>query len=486
MIVITVARKSLEGTVAENVLKHGTGALNIDASRVGTQTEIHTSAPRAVRTGFIKGFVAGTKTEKRNYGRWPANLILEHRPGCRCEGTRKVKPSNGSGIAHGRNASAGIIYGAGKGLISQKKGEDQLAYVDSDGLETVAAWECAEGCPVAFLDDQAGVVRSAGMYPSSSSRSDNYIYGARVGKQGRLYEDKGGASRFFKQVQETDMIQVPEDLLEYLITAISPPDERATFMELADWPEFLGKDLCGLIVRGTPTEEQSAVLMEVLRPGAHLLVIAPDTEPTGHTGACRVEDAGFEIRDAILWVREPGKLHYVPKASRSEREEGCQHLPPKTGAEAVDRKEGTAGLDNPRAGAGRTAEEVHNFHPTVKPIALMERLLTGIPTDEGPVVDPFGGSGPTAIACLKTGHDCVSIEMEEDYLGIQDARVRFHDRNYQGWLKTPIESDLGEPEEPEVKEQSLDELFGWDDPDPVPDEQDLQDEPLTVKEEEPS
>jgi len=261
------------------------------------------------------------------------------------------------------------------------------------------------------------------------------------------------------------MGQVPSDLVEYLRTMISPPGEAALYvsdLEVA-WPdlqdELKGGNVCGMIVRGTPTEEQAAFLMKALRPGAHLLVIAPDTEPTGHTGACRVEDAGFEIRDAILWVREPGKLHYVPKASRSEREEGCHNLPARTGAEAVDREEDTAGLNSPRAGAGRTASQVHNFHPTIKPINLMVRLLADVPKDQGPVVDPFMGSGTTAMACLETGHDFVGIEREEDYLKIADARVRYHDHVYQGWAETPIESDLGEPAEEDLSEQSLDDLL---------------------------
>ncbi len=66
----------------------------------------------------------------------------------------------------------------------------------------MTAWACVEDCPVAELDRQSGDVRSAGNYPSGSVRSDNYIYGSRDGQQGPLYDDKGGASRFFKQVQD--------------------------------------------------------------------------------------------------------------------------------------------------------------------------------------------------------------------------------------------------------------------------------------------
>lgn len=72
---IIMARKPLIGTVAENIAQHGTGAINIDGCRVGTETRINASAPRAERNGFVKGFVSGTETENKDYGRWPANVV---------------------------------------------------------------------------------------------------------------------------------------------------------------------------------------------------------------------------------------------------------------------------------------------------------------------------------------------------------------------------------------------------------------------------
>ena len=60
----------------------------------------------------------------------------------------------------------------------------------------------------------------------------------------------------------------------------------------------------------------------------------------------------------------------------------------------------------------------------MKPIDLMVKLLADVPKDKGPIIDPFLGSGTTGIACLKTGHDFLGIEREEEYLGIADARVR--------------------------------------------------------------
>jgi len=70
---ITVARKPLIGTVAENVLAHGTGALNIDATRVGTETRINAGMSSL-------GVMHDDEWKPRDVsstvtGRWPANLI---------------------------------------------------------------------------------------------------------------------------------------------------------------------------------------------------------------------------------------------------------------------------------------------------------------------------------------------------------------------------------------------------------------------------
>jgi hypothetical protein len=173
-------------------------------------------------------------------------------------------------------------------------------------------------------------------------------------------------------------MNLPEDLIDYFDTLISPPGKSAYFIvdvaEEGIWKDLASKpdeSLSGVIAIGTPTEAQAQELMRVLLPGAHMVLVAPEEEPTGHTGACRIEEAGFEIRDAILLADQAEGIHYVPKAGRKEREAGCAHLEGKTGAEATDRQEGTAGLNSPRAGAGRTASHVKNHHPCLHPDALV-------------------------------------------------------------------------------------------------------------------
>lgn len=73
---IVVARKPLVGTVAGNVLTHGTGALNIDATRVDAAEALVRPAVRRDDNDVLgKGLDAGVQTEPA--GRWPTNVLLD-------------------------------------------------------------------------------------------------------------------------------------------------------------------------------------------------------------------------------------------------------------------------------------------------------------------------------------------------------------------------------------------------------------------------
>lgn len=123
--------------------------------------------------------------------------------------------------------------------------------------------------------------------------------------------------------------------------------------------------------------------------------------------------------------RWPANVYQCKKPQRSEKEQGLDHLTGKTGAEATQRKEGSDGLNSPRAGAGRTAENVKNFHPTVKPIKLMRWLCRLLTPQGGTVLDPFLGSGTTAVSAILEGFNAVGCEMTEDYYPIIQGRVNW-------------------------------------------------------------
>jgi site-specific DNA-methyltransferase (adenine-specific) len=96
------------------------------------------------------------------------------------------------------------------------------------------------------------------------------------------------------------------------------------------------------------------------------------------------------------------------------------------------------------AKASKSERGEGNTHPTVKPLALMKYLLTlGLPPG-GTVLDPFCGSGTTALACKELGRNYICIEKELEYYQIACNR-----------LDQPIEPIPDEPIEEPVDNSPL-------------------------------
>lgn len=144
-----------------------------------------------------------------------------------------------------------------------------------------------------------------------------------------------------------------------------------------------------------------------------------------HTGA-EYDDAGGASR--FFPTFEWSDLDYDPflyqaKASVKDREFGCEDLPLLTGGEATDREDGSAGLNSPRAGAGRRGGR-RNPHPTVKPLALMRWLVRLVTPAGGLVLDPFCGSGTTGMAALREGFRFLGCELSPEYADVATRRIR--------------------------------------------------------------
>ena len=60
----------------------------------------------------------------------------------------------------------------------------------------------------------------------------------------------------------------------------------------------------------------------------------------------------------------------------------------------------------------------NNTHITVKPLALIEHLLKLFSKENSLIVDPFLGSGTTALACKNTNRKCIGIELNKEYYDI--------------------------------------------------------------------
>lgn len=126
-------------------------------------------------------------------------------------------------------------------------------------------------------------------------------------------------------------------------------------------------------------------------------------------------DAHFSPHDA---GGSAARFFYCAKASRKDRNEGCDELPQQRGGmvsntsgQHITRRDG---YEPPAAG---------NHHPTVKPTDLMAYLVRLVTPPGGKVLDPFTGSGSTGKAAVREGFEFVGIEREPPYLAIAEARI---------------------------------------------------------------
>jgi hypothetical protein len=297
---ILVWQKPYAGRPVDSITATGAGALWVEGSRVALENA-RPLLDAYRKTGAINGgggtISGGSKAiGETMLGRWPPNLCLLHTPECQPVGTRQVHGTHHPGPHAGRNQAG--TYG---GYVGRHQVQD---YAAPDGTETVTAYYCAPGCPVAALDAQAGEHKAGG---PKDCRGEPHGYGeARQSTCNQVYEsygDTGAVSRFFPQFHWSDDVA-----------------------------------------------------------------------------------AQLAVADPVL---------YCGKASSRERD------------------------------AGTTG---NNYHPTVKPLALLQWLATLLlpPPDYAPrrLLVPFAGSGSECIAAQLSGwEEVLGIEASPEYCAIAQARL---------------------------------------------------------------
>ena len=326
---IVLARKPFNGTVAENVLKWGTGGLNIDGCRVANNGE--------------------------QFGELPNR------------GGRRVFNTDGQTF--------------------QESGYD---YKEGDlNAEAVAKLKALGRFPANLMHDNSQEVLD--LFPSNAgaaapvksghSGESNGIYNdyAQRGDDGAtFYADKGSAARFFFSPKEVG--RFPANLMH---------DGSQEVQDLFPYSKSTGG------VNGGKLGERTYGKFGNETPGAN----------AGGLG-----DEGSAAR-----------FFYCPKATKKDRDEGCDELETKEKPAHMRTGNGTgeASMES-----GWPATQRKNTHPTVKPTELMRYLCRLITPPGGTVLDPFNGSGSTGKAALKEGFNYIGIEKEAEYLRIAEARIR--------------------------------------------------------------
>lgn len=196
-------------------------------------------------------------------------------------------------------------------------------------------------------------------------------------------------------------------------------------------------------------------LYRILKPGAYVFTFN-STRTVAHVQTA-LEDSGFYARDIIVWRRHSG----IPKGlnvSKKLKKMGIDNYSKWDGWHSCLRSEWEAislvqkplinnyietlsqygiGLLNAKTANGfksniienvkRDKLDDFNIHVTVKPLDLIKDLIKlSIPTDNNKyiVIDPFIGSGTTAVACKELGVGYIGIEKSKEYVEIANTRLK--------------------------------------------------------------
>jgi hypothetical protein len=135
----------------------------------------------------------------------------------------------------------------------------------------------------------------------------------------------------------------------------------------------------------------------------------------------RQQDGTSRFFTVTEWS-EFDRFLYVAKPGKKERNAGLGALPVKRPDDRTTTGMGT--FDE------KDVQPQQNNHPTVKPVALMRHLIKLVTPPGGVVLDPFLGSGTTAVAAELEGVTWKGCELTADYLPIITARVKHAAKQY--------------------------------------------------------
>ena len=204
-----VARKPLDSTVAANVTRWGTGALNIDATRVQGPPSVG-GGSRATALGVMNddGWQPQAQQIDRSMsaGRWPTNVVLD--------GSQADALDEQSGITQSKSANRGRRCGSylfgGFSTVDELRTAAQRGELTPDGKNSAAA-------KLAWYEASEGTVRGHSDEGGASRFFPTFRYQAKAPTRERpSYVDANGVKQAHSTVK-------PLELMKFLVRLVTPP-----------------------------------------------------------------------------------------------------------------------------------------------------------------------------------------------------------------------------------------------------------------------
>jgi site-specific DNA-methyltransferase (adenine-specific) len=362
---IVMAQKPKEGTTVENILKWGVGAINIDACRIDYQNE----------------------KDKNN--------------------SCKTRPNDAN---HNKNRN---VFDSMDKTSHSERGNPKGRYPSNLIIDEKAG---------EMIDEQSGNTGISFRKNGSKRKEGSLVYIGDFGveRNGIPYNDSGGASRYFKQVEG----RYPSNVV--IDESVSPLlDEQ--FSESKG-----GKFKMNNEINRKPLNDDLQVFS-----GKNCGFTFDKDKLT--SVACFGDSGGVS--------RYFKRFFYNPKVDAFERNAGLNELNTKTIVDTGRKKQ----ADYP-SNRGKTKRK--NTIATLKPINVMRYFINMVTPHKGVVLDPFAGSGTTGCACVVEGFDFILIEKREEFAKeIIPLRIKYW-KNPKNWNKLKQHNEL-ETKQYKLKTKSL-------------------------------
>jgi site-specific DNA-methyltransferase (adenine-specific) len=366
---IVMARKPLsEKSIAENVLKHGTGGINIDGSRIGF-TDGGWGERKNEKDELKHGDYGHKKInqEQNEQGRFPANIIFDEEAGQLLD--------EQSGISKSQGGNSTNIGG----------------FVASNSDQTKIGVKCGFG-------DKGGASR--------------FFYCPKAAKKDRNEGLDGMIEIFTPTIKLVYLLKNNIWEKEGLKTIPADTDkshqkviDESIIMEDNKWNiESFGNYIMEQLVKDnksiTETEINSTTIYQTLNSWIQ-----------NHTRIYIAELFGEMVSD-IKFVSDVEQKSTTLNITLQNKDGYSQSV------KNVELK----GLWSINIVPSKSS------HPTVKPTDLMRYLINLITPPNGTILDPFMGSGSTGKAAVRCGVNFIGIEKEQEYMDIASARIE-HEKN---------------------------------------------------------
>lgn len=439
-----LCRKPLsEKTVVANVLKHGCGGINIDASRVSMsqscKDEIRAKANKS--HGLANSFqgieslqIKSTKDKFADLpldkGRFPANFILSHNPDCKEVCSEAIYFD----VALANEVACALIekefQGSQGDCLSYRRFYGELFRLVSENAQCVFpspadvhAFFCYILNPLAHnqksleffhLSSLGDLVR---YYNSENTLMNKSFSTAYLDETLSDKLHSGWIQAFLENPNNTSSGNIDEAYSREKsdrIVCSAEKLKRLYFLNTclaSDLNQCFTRVVCSV----KELDSQSGISKSCGGKGIEYTLSFGGSKVGGYEPIERKSAGGLGD------VGGASRFFYCAKSSKSDRNEGLEGMPKVESKTMSSRNPDKSGLSNNTTGQKPALHQ--NHHPTVKSTKLMSYLITMITPLNGVVLDPFMGSGSTGCAAIKSGFRFIGIEKEADYFEISKRRI---------------------------------------------------------------